>query len=73
MDCTIIILGVTGDLTRKKLIPAIYNLQFDKKLENFAVIGIGRRDLETDELLNDFKTFIENINCKTWNSFREKF
>jgi glucose-6-phosphate 1-dehydrogenase len=73
MDCTIIILGVTGDLTRKKLIPAIYNLQFNKKLEDFAIIGIGRRDFKTDELLNDFRALVENTSGKTWNRFRERF
>ncbi|HTB07366.1 MAG TPA: glucose-6-phosphate dehydrogenase [Bacteroidia bacterium] len=39
----IIILGATGDLAWRKLIPAIYNLYLDSWIpDEFAVIGIGR-------------------------------
>jgi glucose-6-phosphate 1-dehydrogenase len=39
----IIILGATGDLAWRKLIPAIYNLYLDKWIpDNFAVIGVSR-------------------------------
>ncbi|MBL0309679.1 MAG: glucose-6-phosphate dehydrogenase [Bacteroidetes bacterium] len=39
----IIILGATGDLTWRKLIPAIYNLWLDRWIpEEFAVIGVSR-------------------------------
>lgn len=45
--CTIVILGAAGDLTRRKLLPAIYNLQLDGLLpENFAVMGFARRELD---------------------------
>lgn len=38
------IFGATGDLTTKKLIPALYNLYFDEQMpRNFMVICIGRR------------------------------
>ncbi len=38
----LIILGATGDLTWRKLIPAIYNLYLDKWMpDDFAVIGVG--------------------------------
>ena len=39
----IVILGATGDLTWRKLIPAIYNLYLDNWTpEKFAVIGVSR-------------------------------
>ena len=45
--CTIVILGAAGDLTRRKLLPAIYNLDLDGLLpERFAVMGFARRDLD---------------------------
>ena len=38
----IVILGATGDLTWRKLVPAIYNLYLDGWMhENFAMIGVG--------------------------------
>ena len=42
----IIILGATGDLTWRKLIPAIYNLYLDKWIpEKFAVLGVSRNNM----------------------------
>src|SRR5690554_722454 len=41
-----IIFGGTGDLTKRKIIPALYNLFLENRLpENFAIIGNGRSKL----------------------------
>jgi len=46
---TFVILGATGDLTRRKLMPALYTLFKENVLsENFAVIGFARRDHDDD-------------------------
>lgn len=46
----IIILGATGDLTWRKLTPAIYNLWLDDWIpEEFAVIGVSRSKLSNSE------------------------
>ncbi len=46
----IIIFGGSGDLNKRKLIPALYNLFLDKYLpENFQVIGIGRTEYTDDD------------------------
>lgn len=38
-----VIFGVTGDLKKRKLFPALYNLFVQKFLpEDFAIIGVGR-------------------------------
>ncbi len=73
MDGALIIFGATGDLTKKKLIPAVYRLQCHQKLENFAVIGIGRRALTADELLNNSRMFVKDPKDKGWNRLRERF
>jgi glucose-6-phosphate 1-dehydrogenase len=45
-DCTFVIFGASGDLTKRKLIPALFSLYKQKLLpENFAVLGISRTDL----------------------------
>ena len=42
--CLLIVFGAGGDLTKRKLIPAIYNLAKAQLLpENFAVVGFSRR------------------------------
>jgi glucose-6-phosphate 1-dehydrogenase len=46
----IVIFGATGDLTSRKLIPAIFSLKTQKLLpERYAVMGVGRTKISTDE------------------------
>jgi glucose-6-phosphate 1-dehydrogenase len=48
--CALVIFGASGDLTRRKLIPALYALAFRRLLpEHFAVVGVARTELATDE------------------------
>ena len=47
--CAVVIFGASGDLTRRKLMPALYNLAASNSLPSgFAVVGVARRD-KTDE------------------------
>jgi glucose-6-phosphate 1-dehydrogenase len=51
---TLVIFGATGDLSRRKLLPALYNLAHEGALpEHFNLIGVSRRD-QSDE---DFRAF----------------
>jgi glucose-6-phosphate 1-dehydrogenase len=46
---TVVIFGATGDLAKRKLLPALYNLNADHLLpEGFGVVGRGREPLTTD-------------------------
>ncbi|MBI4485031.1 MAG: glucose-6-phosphate dehydrogenase, partial [Acidobacteria bacterium] len=46
---TMVIFGATGDLAKRKLLPALYNLNGDRLLpEQFAVVGLGRDAMTTD-------------------------
>jgi len=45
--CTLVILGGGGDLARRKLLPALYNLGFDGELPGrFAAVGVARSELD---------------------------
>jgi glucose-6-phosphate 1-dehydrogenase len=47
--CALVIFGASGDLTQKKLFPALYSLAFRRLLpERFAVVGVARTE-ESDE------------------------
>jgi glucose-6-phosphate 1-dehydrogenase len=47
--CVMVIFGATGDLTKRKLIPALCNLAEDKVLsEQFAIIGFATNDYTTE-------------------------
>jgi glucose-6-phosphate 1-dehydrogenase len=47
---TLVIFGVTGDLSGRKLMPALYNLAHEGALpERFNLIGVARREVSDDE------------------------
>src|ERR671915_1322881 len=47
---TLVIFGATGDLARRKLLPALYNLAHEGALpERFNLIGVSRRDQSDDD------------------------
>jgi glucose-6-phosphate 1-dehydrogenase len=49
-ECALVIFGANGDLTRRKLIPALYRLAYDRRLAaGFAVIGVSRTPLSDDD------------------------
>jgi glucose-6-phosphate 1-dehydrogenase len=72
------IFGGTGDLTSRKLIPALYNLFLDGWMpEKFAVVGMGRT-LYSDEqfralLLEDLNNFSRNGRAEKekWDAFSD--
>src|SRR5712691_1145557 len=55
--CAFVIVGAFGDLTQRKLIPALYSLAYRRLLpEKFAVVGVARSE-ETDD---EFRSRMEN-------------
>ena len=74
------IFGGSGDLTNRKLIPALYNLFIDDYLpEKFVVIGVGRTSFSSDDeyrnkLLEGVQQFSRRKDSITekWNSFSTK-
>jgi glucose-6-phosphate 1-dehydrogenase len=48
--CSIVIFGANGDLTKRKLIPALYRLAYDRRIPpGFAVIGNSRTSMTDDQ------------------------
>ncbi|MGH9781953.1 MAG: glucose-6-phosphate dehydrogenase, partial [Candidatus Acidiferrales bacterium] len=48
--CVMVIFGIGGDLTKRKLFPALYNLAKDELLpKDFAIVGIGRGEVSTPD------------------------
>lgn len=71
-----VLFGVTGDLARRKLIPAFFCLGKDKKFyEEFDVIGVGRKDLGIGEyVLGSIEKFSGcDLNDGVHSDFTEKF
>lgn len=54
--CLMTIFGATGDLTHRKLMPALYQLHFQGFLpDDFAVLAIGRRDKSTESFRQEMR------------------
>jgi glucose-6-phosphate 1-dehydrogenase len=77
MSTIMVIFGGTGDLTNRKLMPALYNLVYDKLLpEKFAVVSVGRRvktnEQYRDEMLDSLTRHSRNkIDESYWARLRE--
>lgn len=63
---TIIIFGFTGDLARRKLIPALYYLIADKKIHNPLIVGAAQEDTTVEIVLERAKPFISDVNELIW-------
>src|SRR6185436_11158587 len=64
-ECAIVIFGANGDLTKRKLIPALYRLAYDRRLSaGFAVVGISRTAMSDEQfrekMLEAVKQFSED-------------
>lgn len=77
--CILVIFGATGDLTSRKLIPAIYNLKREGQLPtHFACVGFARREKNHDQFRDEMKEAVSKfsrvkpIEESLWDSFKEK-
>jgi glucose-6-phosphate 1-dehydrogenase len=58
--CAFVIFGASGDLTQRKLIPALYSLAFRRLLpHHFAVVGVARTDHSDDEFRERMKEAVQ--------------
>ncbi len=56
----LVIFGGTGDLTHRKLMPALYNMLLDGLLpEHFKVVAVGRRDKTEEEYRKDIHDSVD--------------
>ncbi len=76
--CVMVIFGASGDLTKRKLLPALYNLARENLLsKNFAIVGISRSEMSheafRDKITDDIKEYSEGeIDSEIWGWFRER-
>ncbi len=54
--CAVVIFGASGDLTRRKLMPALHNLAVSRSLPSgFAVVGVARREKSHEQFRAEMK------------------
>ncbi|HEX6533153.1 MAG TPA: glucose-6-phosphate dehydrogenase [Gemmatimonadaceae bacterium] len=74
--CTMIIFGARGDLTRRKLLPALAHLACDGLLDpTFAVVGVGRAAGGDDAFRSEMRDVIDDSEelRGTGSATRERF
>lgn len=76
--CDLIIFGAKGDLARRKLIPALYQLEKNKKIhKNSRIIGVGRANWDKfhyiEIVFNSLKEYMKDkINTMVWNKLSKR-
>jgi len=59
--CTYVIFGATGNLSRIKLMPALYHLDVAKQLpEGTRIVAVGRRPWDQQKWLAEVRDMIQN-------------
>src|SRR5580658_2880673 len=75
-ECAIVIFGANGDLTKRKLLPALYRLAYERRLPaSFAIVGNSRTPMSDDafreKMHEAVKQFLEDspFDEDLWTSF----
>src|SRR5438270_5108445 len=73
--CVMVIFGAAGDLAKRKLAPALYNLAKENLLStNFAVVGVSFDELSADIFREQVTQFLdkEDHGSDAWRWFNER-
>jgi glucose-6-phosphate 1-dehydrogenase len=77
-ECAVVIFGANGDLTKRKLMPALYRLAYDRRLSTgFAVVGSSRTALSDDQFRENMQAAVKQFSEDTdfdenvWKTFAQ--
>ncbi len=60
--CAIVIFGANGDLTKRKLLPALYRLSYERRIpQTFAILGNSRTHLSDEEFRTKMKESVQQF------------
>jgi glucose-6-phosphate 1-dehydrogenase len=77
-SCAFVVFGAMGDLTKRKLLPSLYNLRANGLLpKNVAIVGVARRPLDNEgyrayatQVLREFAT--RPVEDQVWADYLER-
>ena len=76
--CTVVIFGASGDLAKRKLLPALYRLVQARLLPaEFAIVGFARTEMNDEEFRARMRESVEEfseskqVDEEVWNSFAQ--
>ncbi len=73
--CVMVLFGAAGDLTKRKLVPALFNLVKARLLpKDFAVVGVSVDDLSLEQFRNQVTGFLhpEDRGTEAWEWFTQR-
>ncbi|PYX08546.1 MAG: glucose-6-phosphate dehydrogenase [Acidobacteria bacterium] len=73
--CVMVLFGAGGDLTKRKLVPALFNLVKAKLLrDDFAILGVSVDDLSLDQFRDQVTGFLraEDRETEAWKWFTQR-
>ncbi|HUL29288.1 MAG TPA: glucose-6-phosphate dehydrogenase [Thermodesulfobacteriota bacterium] len=76
--CGLVIFGASGDLTKRKILPALYRLQKGRYLpERFFILGASRTEMSADDfrektLVAVKNAFLKDFDPSAWNEFANR-
>jgi len=75
--CALVVFGAAGDLTRRKIVPALYALAYRRLLpERFAVVGVARSEMSDDDFRSRMEAAVrefgrDDFRQEVWDSLAE--
>jgi len=61
-ECALVIFGANGDLTKRKLLPALYRLAYERRLSaGCAVLGVSRTPLSDDQFREKMRVSVKDF------------
>src|SRR5829696_7183846 len=76
--CVVVIFGATGDLTKRKLMPALCSLLGEGCLDSVRILGVGRSEMTDDDFQKfvrealDSSKKIEKLDEQEWREFAKR-
>ncbi len=76
--CAMVIFGVSGDLTSRKLMPALYDLAVEQPLpEGFSIVGVSHRDWNEDQFREQMRQAVvasarTDVTEHRWSAFARR-
>ena len=65
--CAMVIFGATGDLTKRLVVPALYNLMRTNVLpEHFALFGVARSDETSESWRDQLYSMLKRLRWPLW-------
>ena len=74
---SVVIFGGSGDLNKRKLIPALYNLYIDRYMpEKFFIMGLGRTEYTNEDYCSYLKESLDEfsrrpVDEEQWKTFSQ--